>query len=296
MNTERLLFLDIIKAFAILLVIFVHMQNFLSAIIIPNYYLIEGLKFLGLACFTFASGYAIHENNMILKDRYDILHFYKKRITRVYPLYLAALFLFFICFQVLGLFHAINYSLAGWAANILCIQVLLATPSFEPVFTLWFIGFIMVMYAIYPLFSGGKGVTGKKVLAAIAVFIFLLVIHESFDIIDYRLFFYYFFFIFGMLASKAKYRFGFIEKPFKNHRKIVVPGITALAYASYCIYLFHMPVFAVTNVFIKGAGISGALQNAVLLMLIIPALFVMCCYIQKGYDKIIRKSGSFREL
>lgn len=284
----RFLFLDAIKAFAILLVIFVHMQNFLSAIIIPNFFLIEFLKFLGLACFTFVSGYAIHENNRTLKDREDILHFYKKRILRIYPLYLAALFLFFLCFQVFGLFHAINYSIAGWIANILCLQVLLAPAFFEPIFTLWFIGFIMVMYVIYPLFSDHSGTMSRRILLAVGIFVVLVVLHQALNIIDYRFFLYYFIFIAGIAASEFGFRFLIIGRQLENHTKIIVPGIMALAYASYCIYLFHMPVFAVTNILIAGAGISGALQNAVLVFLIIPAMFCMCYFIQKLYDSNVR--------
>ena len=291
---KRLLFLDIIKAFGILVVIFVHMQNFLSAVVIPNFYLIEGLKFLGLACFMFASGYAIHENNRTLKDRGEILHFYKKRILRIYPLYIVALFVFFICFQVFGLFPPIHYSIAGWIANILCLQVLLSPAFLEPIFTLWFIGFIIIMYAIYPLFSDNRGTIKKRILIAAGIFIGLLIIHEALNIIDYRFFMYYFVFILGVVASAGSHRFLFIERPFSDHKRIAVPVITALAYASYCIYLFHMPVFAVTNVLIIGARLSGALQNAALIFLVIPALFCMCYYIQRSYDRLIKRLAEFR--
>ena len=286
---KRLLFLDIIKAFGILVVIFVHMQNFLAAIVIPNFFLIEGLKFLGLACFMFASGYAIHENNRTLEGRGEIFHFYRKRILRIYPLYLVALFVFFICFQVFGLFPPIHYDIAGWIANILCLQVLLAPAFLEPIFTLWFIGFIIIMYAVYPLFSDNRGTIKKRILVAAGIFIALLIVHTTLNIIDYRFFMYYFIFILGVVASAGSCRFSFIEQPFRDHKKFAVPVITALAYASYCIYLFHMPVFSVTNIFIIRAGLSGAFQNAVLIFIVIPALFCMCYYIQRSYDRLIKR-------
>lgn len=290
---ERLLFLDILKAFGILLVIFVHMQNFLAAIVIPNFVLIEGLKFLGLTCFTFASGYAIHANNRTLEDRGEILHFYKKRVLRIYPLYLAAIFVFFLCFQVFGLFPAIHYGIGGWIANILCLQVLLAPAFLEPVFTLWFIGFIMIMYAIYPLFSDNRGSIAGRILIAAGLFIVLAVLHVTLEIVDYRFFIYYFVFIAGIVASERNRRFLFIEKPFRGHKKIAVPLVIALAYSSFCIYLFHMPVFTVTNIFITGAGLSGALQNAAVIFLVIPVMFCMCYFIQRSYDRLVRRAGMF---
>lgn len=281
---ERLLFLDAIKAFAILLVIFVHMQNFLSAVVTTNYLLFEILKFIALACFTFASGYAIYANNTTLGNRKEILHFYKKRIVRIYPLYLAALFVYFLCFQVLGLFHAIHYTVLEWVANICCLQVVLAPAYIEPIFTLWFIGFIMMLYAMYPLFSRRSDRMGKRLVLAVGIFGVLAVLHLFLNIIDYRFFLYYFFFIAGIAAAEENYRFSRVERSLKNHKNVVVQVIGALAYASYCVYLFHMPIFAVSGQFISGLTLSSSLQNGVVLFLVIPIIFCLCYCIQRLYD------------
>lgn len=288
----RLLFLDAIKAFAILLVIFVHMQNFLASILVANYAFFEVLKFIALACFTFASGYAIHANNRDLMGEREVRHFYKKRFVRIYPLYLAALIVFFLCFQVFGLFPPIHYSAAGWAANVLCLQVLLSPAFVEPVFTLWFIGFIVMMYAFYPLLS--QGPVKKKILFTAGIFGILAVIHVLFDLVDYRFFLYYFFFIFGMIAADAGYRAPRVERSLNRHGKLLVPAITVLAYASYCIFLFHMPIFSVTGRFISDAGVSGALQNAVVLFLVIPAILFVGYYLQKMYDASVRYARTRR--
>lgn len=281
---RRLLFLDVLKAFAILFVIFVHMQNFLSAPITADYSLFEILKFIPLACFTFASGFAIYENNKTLKDGKEILNFYKKRIVRVYPLYLIALFTFFLSFQVYGLFHPIYYSVPQWIINILCLQVLLAPAFIDPIFSLWFIGLIIVLYAMYPLFSSCSGPLRKKLFLAVSIFTVLAIIHLALNIIDFRYFLYYFFFIAGFVAADKNYYFLFIERLLEKHQNHIVPAIVALSYASYCIYLFHMPIFAITNQFVSTLDLPGYLHNGVILFLVIPIIFCLCYFIQRSYD------------
>ncbi|MEN6611710.1 MAG: acyltransferase family protein [Methanoregulaceae archaeon] len=285
---RRVIFLDAIRAFAILLVIFVHMQNFLSAPVRLNSQVFEVLKFIALACFTFASGCAIASNNMNIRNGKEVLNFYKKRIVRMYPLYFAALFIFFLCFQVVGLYHPINYSIPQWIANILCLQVILSPAFLEPVFTLWFIGFIMMMYAMYPLFLAGSGTLRNRLLFSLGIFVFLIFVHLAGNIVDYRFFLYYFFFIAGTIAAGKNDLFLPIENRLAKHSKYLVPAIVALSVSSYSIYLFHMPVFAVTGQFVHQIGLTWYLQNGILLFLIIPGLIVGCYYVQKSYDAIIK--------
>lgn len=284
---KRLLFLDAFKAFAILLVIFVHMQNFLTAPITAYYSFFEIVKFIALACFTFASGYAIYENNKTLRDGKEIKNFYKKRIVRIYPLYLIALFTFFLCFQVYGLFHPIYYSVPQWIVNILCLQVLLAPAFIEPIFSLWFIGLIVMLYAMYPLFSDRLGSLRKKLVLAVSIFAILAIIHLALNIIDYRFFLYFFFFIAGIAAADRNYHFLFIERVLETHKKRIVPAIVALSYASYCVYLFHLPIFVTTNQFVSTLDIPGYVHNGIILFLVIPIMFCLCYFIQRLYDAFV---------
>jgi peptidoglycan/LPS O-acetylase OafA/YrhL len=285
---RRLIFLDTIKAFAILLVIFVHMQNFLSTPVPLNYHFFDLLKFIALACFTFVSGYSIELNNMNIRDRKDVLNFYEKRIVRIYPLYFAAIVIFFLCFQVFGLFNPIHYNFLQWIANLLCLQVLLSPAFLDPVFTLWFIGFIIMMYVMYPLFSAWSGTLRNRLLLSIGIFIILALVHLAANIIDYRFFLYYFFFIAGTIAVGRDNLFIPIEIRLAKHPKYLVPIIVALSLSSYPLFLFHMPVFAVTGQFISQSKFSWYLQDGILLFLIIPALLIACYYIQKSYDAVIK--------
>ncbi|MBP2145678.1 peptidoglycan/LPS O-acetylase OafA/YrhL [Methanofollis sp. W23] len=287
---ERILFLDEIKAFAILLVIFIHMQNFLSVFLVKNILIFEILKFIAVGCFTFASGYAIYRNNSNIQTRREGLHFYKKRIMRIYPLYLAALLVYFLCFQVFALFPPLHYSTIEWIATILSLQVLLA-PYIEPIFTLWFIGFIMVMYALYPLFSRSSGKMRKRVILAASIFALLFILHQVLDIIDYRFFFYYFFFIAGIFAAEKNCRFLILERPLKRYRSSIAPAVIALSYASYCIFLFHMPVFAISGYFISRMDLPGYLQNGVVLFIVIPTMICLCYFVQRSYDAVIKNGG-----
>ncbi|AGB01607.1 acyltransferase family protein [Methanoregula formicica] len=286
MSTGRSSVADLVRAFAILLVISVHMQNFLSVPLRADPFAFEVLKFIAIACFTAVSGYVIHAANRKIRSIPEAVHFYKKRNVRVYPLYLVALVLFFLGFQVAGFFPPLHLTPADWIVNVLCLQVILSPAFAEPVFTLWFIGFIMAMYAIYPLLSGIAGVW-QKVAAAAGIILGAVLFHYTLGIIDFRFFLYYFFFIGGMIAAECGNRFTCGARYSQ-----IVPGSRlaraggAVAYSSYCVFLFHMPVFTIAGSLLSASSISGNLGDAIIVLLVIPAIFFSCYHVQRSYDRL----------
>lgn len=285
-STSRSSVADLVRAFAILLVIIVHVQNFLSVPLRADPFAFEVLKFIAIACFTAVSGYVIHAANRGIRNIPEAVHFYKKRTVRVYPLYLVALALFFLCFQVAGLFPPLQLTAADWIVNILCLQVILSPAFAEPVFTLWFIGFIMAMYAIYPLFSGIAG-TWRKITAAAGIILVSILFHSTLGIVDFRFFLYYFFFIGGMFAAECGSRFtcgGECSRILQGNGLARAGG--AVASSSYCVFLFHMPVFTIAGSLLSASSIPGNLRDAIIVFLVIPVIFLSCYHVQRSYDRL----------
>jgi len=281
---NRIIVLDGVKAAAILLIIFIHLYNYLMHHPFTGHHdLIALLSFLALAGFTFVSGYTIYANNTVIRTQEDITRFYRKRVLRVYPLYLAALAAFFVCFQVLRLDPPLELPPAEWAINVLCLQVLLAPAFADPVFTLWFVGFIMVLYLLYPVIVAPERSARGIILISGGIFALLAVLHFLLNIVDLRLLQYYVFFIAGIVAARSGIRFSRFETRFAGRGA----GVTAAAYASYCVYLFHMPAFAVSAAFMGRLSPAWYLHDAVMYM-VVPALFGVSYGVQKAYDAHIR--------
>lgn len=281
---SRILILDSVKAVAIILIVFIHLYNYLLHHPIAGCHgLIALLSFLALAGFTFVSGYTIHANNSVMGTREDVIRFYKKRVLRVYPLYLIALAAFFVCFQVLRLFPPLELSSAEWAINVLCLQVLLAPAFTDPVFTLWFVGFIVPLYLLYPALIMFSRTTKDILLVSGCIFAPLVILHLTLNIVDARFLQYYFFFIAGIIAARSGIRFSRFESGLQGRGA----GITAAAYASYCVYLFHMPAFAVSAAFMGRLSLVWYLHDAAMYMVVL-VLFGLSYGVQKAYDAHIR--------
>jgi peptidoglycan/LPS O-acetylase OafA/YrhL len=88
MQTKRTTAIDIIKVLSMVLIIVHHSSSFLNH---SFGFFYPYLGRVGLALFTFISGYALYKNNAEISS---IKAFYKKRLLRIYLLYNSS---FFIC-------------------------------------------------------------------------------------------------------------------------------------------------------------------------------------------------------
>ncbi len=199
-RSQRLLELDILRAFAICLIVFSHFPP-LSTIYIDLSARLWCATF-GLALFLFLSGFSLHRSNSITSAA-DVLPFYKKRIIRIYPLYVLIIAVY-VLLQVLPLgtpFLETTLTSGEIAVNVIGLQALLNTPSYN---ALWFIGLILTFYMIYPVMMLASSEKAVRIVifscAALALFAFLRI---AFDIVNLRLIYYYVIFVGGILASKA---------------------------------------------------------------------------------------------
>jgi peptidoglycan/LPS O-acetylase OafA/YrhL len=198
--SQRLPELDILRAVAICLIVFAHFPSLSSLYVDP------AIKFwsatFGLSLFLFLSGFCLFRSNRIVTPS-DVPRFYKKRVLRIYPLYVIV-----VAVYVLLQYSQLNEYLVGLTlspteiiANVVGLQALLDIPSYG---ALWFVGLILVYYLIYPLMmlaTGGK--TIRILLFSCATIALFAVLRMAFDLVNLRLLFYFVIFIGGVLTSKA---------------------------------------------------------------------------------------------
>ncbi len=197
--------LDILRAAAISLILLCHLPEYVVGIPgLPSLWIVRphaGL--LGLGLFTFVAGYATDlRNRNNYRDGWA-LWFIRKRLSRLFPLYLPALLGFIALFGVLRLQHdiATQTTLPSILTHVLAAQGL-AAPRLTPIFTLWYIGTIVLYYFTY-IAVHRFGVTIRRFLiTASLVFLAMIATKYFLKCIDVRFFWYFASFIGGILANR----------------------------------------------------------------------------------------------
>ena len=161
---NKLISFEFLRAIAIILILVTHSTSYLNwkffkySIAVFNPFFAQ----IGLSLFIFISGYLIYINNSDVFYNKKLLSFYKKRVFRIFPLYWLALIIFMITFnnmkpllaqqfivpdtQELFGFNNIIYHMFG-------LQILMAPNYSTPIFTLYFVGLILMFYSIYPFIN-----------------------------------------------------------------------------------------------------------------------------------------------
>ena len=199
---HRLCELDCLRAIAILLIVMVHSGAYASHLRVPaGAFLAE----LGLSVFFFISGYALTANYGAIRNAQDVRRFLVKRVLKIYPLYLPALFSFVVLFHYWGLWHRwdITPVIPTTIAHVLGSQVLLS-PVVTPINTLWFVGCIVLYYLVY-LALARYGCSNKRlIVTSIVVFLLFTAIKVMTGLVEYRFFYYYPVFVGSVVAGRAR--------------------------------------------------------------------------------------------
>ncbi|MFX1588636.1 MAG: acyltransferase family protein, partial [Promethearchaeota archaeon] len=149
--------------------------------------------------------------------------FLKKRFFRIYPLYWIALVLFFIFFDIYWGMNVIYL-----IAHFFGLQIIVAPLFSPPIWTLWFIGIIVIYYLIFILLSYLESI--KRIIpASLVVLAFFLILHFNFNLVEYRFFVYYPPFILGIIIAEV-YRspyFSTIKEKITNIHYLI-PFITVI--------------------------------------------------------------------
>ncbi|AFL75422.1 acyltransferase family protein [Thiocystis violascens] len=316
---------DFLRAICILYVVgYWHLIPYTTAL--PGYanWFTEGLKYAALATFVFCSGYLLGRQAITLDPR-GLWSFYRRRLLRIYPLYLLALILF-------GAF--------GIASQKQVVDGALLVSMFRPpaMPTLWFVTMIMVFYLIAPLLIRFAHRPAVTVLIGGGLLMALIVQHLWIRHLDLRILLYLPVFVLGILYQ----RHASLGTLAKRHEWILLgllilllplsvtgnewslrgtfllmplilvsapalflladriadrlhgPTIEFLAYASFGLYLFHRLIFkAAIAVFYPATGWEQVLY---LLMVALPLSLLIGYGLQRVYDGLVSRLSAGRRM
>ena len=322
---SRLAFVDLLRAACVLYIVgFWHLLNYTSAL--PGYanpLTTRGVVIV-LGLFVFISGQLLGQQKLSL-DRAGLSRFFTRRITRIYPLYLGAL----------GLF---------WATGLIDKLTALKAALFVSMFygpsppTLWFITMLLVFYCLAPalILAAGQSTRFAARFATLGASL-LLILAAAVSLspaADERIVIYFPAFVLGIhCAAPARKRprgallsvlallaialsfvdthsaekslfsiplaslcplwiFSLFERKagrFSRH-----PAIETLSYASFAMYLIHRPVLLTLKSLYFPE--SGAGQLIYLVLVCLPAIILCAWLIQKGYDVLLTFLRNRREV
>ena len=268
---KRLTVFDWIRSIAILIVLFHHLPEYTF-----NFYDLNFLGvsadlstlnklngYFGLSLFVFSSGYLTNIKKPLFSSLAEVKKFALQRFVRIFPLYYLALLLFCSIFEIRKPVTIL--------IQIFGLQLVVSNKHIQPIFTLWFIGLIVVYYAVFILVKISKlSVIARILLVGIIQVVFLLV-HQYFGLTDFRLALYYPVFMFGVLCSE---------------RDILNPKVgKLLSYAS--IFLLFTSLLVLWMLLEDLIGNRDLLLMAYLLLNIFMISFIVLTY------KVVRKIAGY---
>ena len=224
---NKIIAFDFLRALAIIMIIPAHLSNFLYSTYgkLALYAFDPYFANMGLGLFIFMSGYLLYYNNHSINSLQNVFDFYKKRLLRIYPLYWAALATFVLVFFVFaprlnsGFVFPNSENVFGFFnvfVHALGLQILLAPAYASPMLTLYFVGLIVIFYAIYPFLIMFSKTTKRLLLSSSIVYLGFFSISKTFNIIDHRFFIFFLIFVFGILTCKEKQFGKAVKMPVKT--------------------------------------------------------------------------------
>ena len=263
----------------------------------------------------------------------NLRKFIRSRFWRIYPPYLVALLLFVF---------VIGFSLrntADWLVYISGLQFIFAPTFVKPILTLWYVGAILLYYAIFLVLWRVSSNSRVLFFLGAALFALALLVHHSTGVLDQRFFKYYFVFLSGIMLARwgdsvpvlsgrwlpvkggmvvvgvwmyslvlqldvhptsiahIVVSFFFIVTSIVflfsvvTKAGVVTPWrwVGGIAHASYFVYLFHRPIWAI----LEGL-ISAPVLEYQILFRVLPAsaiVLITSHYVQSVYDSLIGGIG-----
>jgi peptidoglycan/LPS O-acetylase OafA/YrhL len=314
---DRNVGIDLLRGLSILYIIgFWHMLNYTEAIPHYNNIITYRITWVGLATFVFISGYYIGGKQTGFTKN-NLVSFYKKRLLRIFPLYILAIAIF----TLFGLSDIETSLKAAFAMS------MFLTPA-PP--TLWFITMLLVFYTLAPgliIFCKKYKITHIMISYLVLASV-LLVYHHLFGKLDVRFLTYLPSFTFGILVAingtnyfnnkicfsllllgtifsfytnseniKINWMFAtlmvtigpfyllFFFEDIKFNSLTTIKTISFLSYSSYCMYLFHRPIYIVLKKFYF--PYSENRQIFYLVAFCLPCIVMISYASQKIYDILI---------
>ncbi|SAK60358.1 Acyltransferase family protein [Caballeronia glebae] len=240
---KRLFFLDFIRAVSVLMIILYHFDLQLLAQA-PTAHTIPGLVIfhqaigdLGVTLFVMISGVGLMTSS---STAFSAADFYKKRFLGIYPS-------FWIAYLAVGV---VLFLIRGfWVGDDQHWKFLLTLTGFDGLLLYrgtnyylvgeWFIGFILLFYAMFPLLR--RGVLNRPVLTWIAALVVMFTLHRHygriFDLNENR----------NPLIRLPEFLFGlcFLRYVLPMGRKVLISSIAALVVFAFWYPPIHIQFYGI---------------------------------------------------
>jgi peptidoglycan/LPS O-acetylase OafA/YrhL len=174
---------------------------------------------VGNSLFFFASGYLLYANNGSVQS---LSAFYTKRMLRIYPLYLLLVLAIFLTSEdlpiyALGLQGVFNLPVQGF----------------------WFVGAILIYYAVYPLLVRGRSVT-YMALAALTMLSFFTILHVYYSLFVVEAIYFFLTFVGGIIAA---YRSESFDALYERSKRYMIPakGLMLAVFLAVIALRYHRP-------------------------------------------------------
>ncbi len=312
---KRSLGIDLIRAVSVMYIVgYWHLLGYTNHFVPSGDALTNRVTLIILGLFVFVSGYLMGKKEIPL-DKNNLFSFWRKRILRIYPLYLIAILLFWLLHISDGITLA--------KAAVLSSVFVGPAPS-----TLWFITMIMLYYFSVPFIIHMSHDYRRLFVYCLAVMIASLVYLKFTKMFDIRAVLFFPAFVVGIYMARTGLR-PFAAKMLQIgaisliscllsflpvgswmlSQILFIPMITFcalvvflvvqskessindavilqfLGYSSSCMYLFHRPLYEIMK---RAYFPQGPLNQLLYLTLIcVPLLIGISFFIQSGYDRLL---------
>jgi peptidoglycan/LPS O-acetylase OafA/YrhL len=231
---ERLVEFDVLRVAALLLILYAHSVGYVLEIPFLEWFRVGGM-YTGLGLFVFLSGYSLQYSvsSRAKQKQFNKIDFLKRRLIRIYPLYVIAIFAYIVSFHYLDIHHDWQYSPIPetLTLHLLSLQAIFY-PNYPEINTLWFIGMIIPFYLFFAFSIQYK--TRVFLTINITIFLGLLISRLLFDVIDLRLFIYFPLFVLGCLCGRTS----ILQSKLVNKGSSTLWIIILLALGLYCMYKY----------------------------------------------------------
>lgn len=191
--------IDALRSIAIIFIIFAHIDSFTNLTIFDK--LDSLFAFFGLSIFFFISGFLMYSNNRFTTAK-DINSFFKKRVEKIYPLYLFSIITIYAMNNIgFDILYSNNISANNLLLilNTLCLQGLV--PEEYNLFIWWFVGVILLYYFLFSIVLYYSKSNESLLIISFLMTFPLLFLWNEFKLIHVNVFNYYFIFIAGILSA-----------------------------------------------------------------------------------------------
>lgn len=194
-NTSRFIELDFLRVLAIGYIVIHHVDDYASNLFCSKPDII--ITYISLGILVYISGFLLSTHYPSVSNSKELALFIKKRIFRIYPLYLVALLLFFAS-------SVTSVDVKTWMLNALPVVNMLFSPFVvSPILTLWFVSLIFFYYLLFAVCIYRHDLL-RTVIFFCTIFVVLTGTNLSVGVVDKRLIIYLPLFLLGIIVARCQ--------------------------------------------------------------------------------------------